>query len=47
MGVSFGADRGANDAPIHIMQLVSAFGGKAGFDRAVHDLQDAMYQEAG
>ena len=28
------------------MQLVRAFGGKAGFVRAVHDLQAALYQES-
>ncbi|CAO4149196.1 hypothetical protein LPLAFNJD_LOCUS2884 [Methylorubrum aminovorans] len=28
-----------------VVQLVKAFGGKADFERAVHDLQDAMYQE--
>jgi type I restriction enzyme, R subunit len=26
-----------------VVQLVGAFGGKAGFDKAVHDLQDAIY----
>ncbi|MGU3358927.1 EcoAI/FtnUII family type I restriction enzme subunit R [Methylobacterium sp. M6A4_1b] len=28
-----------------VVQLVKAFGGKADFERAVHELQDAMYQE--
>ena len=28
-----------------VVQLVGAFGGKAGFDRAVHDLQSALYKE--
>lgn len=28
-----------------VVQLIKAFGGKAGFDQAVHDLQDALYQE--
>ncbi len=29
------------------VQLIKAFGGKDGFQRAVHDLQSALYQEAG
>ena len=28
-----------------VVQLVGAFGGKAGFDQAVHDLQSALYKE--
>ena len=28
------------------LELVRAFGGKAGFERAVHDLQSALYKEA-
>ena len=28
-----------------VVQLIKAFGGKAGFDQAVHELQDALYQE--
>ena len=28
-----------------VVQLITAFGGKDGFERAVHDLQDALYQE--
>lgn len=28
-----------------VVQLVKAFGGKADFEKAVHELQDAMYQE--
>ena len=28
-----------------VVQLIRAFGGKAGFDQAVHELQDALYQE--
>jgi type I restriction enzyme, R subunit len=27
------------------MQLIKAFGGKEGFEKAVHELQDALYQE--
>ena len=27
------------------LQLVKAFGGKGGFEKAVHDLQSALYQE--
>jgi len=27
------------------VQLVRAFGGKDGFERAVHELQSALYQE--
>ncbi|ACG77398.1 type I restriction-modification system, R subunit [Phenylobacterium zucineum HLK1] len=30
-----------------VVQLIRAFGGKQGFDRAVHDLQDALYQDVG
>jgi hypothetical protein len=29
------------------VELVRHFGGKAGFERAVRDLQAAMYQKAG
>ena len=28
-------------------QLVRAFGGRDGFEDAIHELQDAMYEEAG
>ena len=28
-----------------VVQLIRAFGGKDGFEQAVHDLQDALYQE--
>ena len=28
-----------------VVQLINAFGGKGGFEQAVHDLQDALYQE--
>ena len=28
-----------------VMQLIKAFGGKAGFEQAVHEMQDALYQE--
>ena len=28
-----------------VVQLINAFGGKDGFEQAVHDLQDALYQE--
>lgn len=28
-----------------VMQLINAFGGKEGFEAAVHDMQDAIYQE--
>ena len=28
-----------------VVQLINAFGGKDGFDKAVHELQDAIYQE--
>nr|WP_235984091.1 DEAD/DEAH box helicase family protein [Mesorhizobium neociceri] len=28
-----------------VMQLIKAFGGKEGFERAVHEMQDAIYQE--
>ena len=30
-----------------VVQLIKAFGGKDGFERAVHEMQDALYQEAG
>ncbi|MDI4642091.1 DEAD/DEAH box helicase family protein [Rhodoblastus acidophilus] len=30
-----------------VVQLVREFGGKPGFEKAVHELQDALYQEAG
>lgn len=29
-----------------VVQLIKAFGGKGGFETAVHELQDALYQEA-
>lgn len=29
-----------------VVQLIKAFGGKEGFEKAVHELQDALYQEA-
>jgi type I restriction enzyme R subunit len=29
-----------------VVQLIKAFGGKEGFEKAVHELQDAIYQEA-
>ena len=28
-----------------VVQLIRAFGGKEGFEKAVHDMQDALYQE--
>ncbi len=28
-----------------VVQLITAFGGKEGFEQAVHELQDALYQE--
>ncbi|MFG1290322.1 EcoAI/FtnUII family type I restriction enzme subunit R [Xanthobacter versatilis] len=28
-----------------VVQLINAFGGKEGFEKAVHELQDALYQE--
>jgi type I restriction enzyme, R subunit len=28
-----------------VVQLIKAFGGKEGFERAVHEMQDALYQE--
>ena len=28
------------------VQLINAFGGRAGFEQAVHELQVALYQEA-
>ncbi|MBK1663662.1 restriction endonuclease [Rhodospirillum rubrum] len=28
-----------------VVQLINAFGGKAGFEKAVHELQNALYQE--
>jgi type I restriction enzyme R subunit len=30
-----------------VVQLIKAFGGKEGFEKAVHELQDAIYQETG
>ncbi len=27
------------------LQLIKQFGGKAGFEQAVHELQDALYSE--
>jgi type I restriction enzyme, R subunit len=27
------------------VQLIKAFGGKDGFERAVHEMQSALYQE--
>jgi type I restriction enzyme R subunit len=30
-----------------VVQLITAFGGKEGFEQAVHELQAALYQEAG
>jgi type I restriction enzyme R subunit len=29
-----------------VVQLINAFGGKAGFEKAVHELQDALYSQA-
>ncbi len=29
-----------------VVQLINAFGGKEGFEQAVHEMQDALYQEA-
>jgi type I restriction enzyme R subunit len=29
-----------------VVQLIQAFGGKDGFERAVHEMQDAIYQES-
>jgi type I restriction enzyme, R subunit len=29
----------------NVVQLIHAFGGKEGFEKAVHELQDALYQE--
>jgi type I restriction enzyme R subunit len=29
-----------------VVQLIKAFGGKEGFERAVHEMQDAIYQES-
>lgn len=29
-----------------VIQLINAFGGKAGFEKAVHEMQDALYQDA-
>jgi len=29
-----------------VVQLISAFGGKKGFEKAVHEMQDALYQES-
>ena len=28
-----------------VMQLITAFNGREGFEKAVHELQDALYQE--
>ena len=28
-----------------VVQLIKAFGGKAGFEKAVHEMQYALYQE--
>jgi type I restriction enzyme R subunit len=28
-------------------KLIKTFGGKRGFEKAVHEMQDALYQEAG
>jgi type I restriction enzyme R subunit len=28
-----------------VVQLINAFGGKGGFEKAVHEMQDALYQE--
>ena len=28
-----------------VVQLISAFGGRQGFEKAVHELQSALYQE--
>ena len=28
-----------------VVQLIKAFGGKEGFEKAVHELQEALYQE--
>jgi type I restriction enzyme R subunit len=28
-----------------VLQLINAFGGKEGFEKAVHEMQDALYQE--
>ena len=28
-----------------VIQLIKAFGGKDGFEKAVHELQDAIYKE--
>ena len=28
-----------------VVQLIKAFGGKEGFEQAVHEMQDALYQE--
>ncbi|MFB9985333.1 EcoAI/FtnUII family type I restriction enzme subunit R [Mesorhizobium kowhaii] len=30
-----------------VVQLIKAFGGKQGFEKAVHEMQDALYQEKG
>ncbi|MER8452765.1 DEAD/DEAH box helicase family protein [Mesorhizobium sp. M1428] len=30
-----------------VLQLIRAFGGKAGYEKAVHELQDALYEAAG
>ena len=28
-----------------VVQLIKAFGGKVAFEKAVHEMQDALYQE--
>ena len=28
-----------------VVQLIKAFGGKEGFEKTVHEMQDALYQE--
>jgi type I restriction enzyme R subunit len=28
-----------------VVQLIKSFGGKGGFEQAVHELQNALYQE--
>jgi type I restriction enzyme, R subunit len=30
-----------------VVQLINAFGGKDDFDRAVHEMQSALYEHAG
>ena len=43
------ANVSADDRPSATMgtssQLIKAFGGRAGFEKAVHEMQDALYQE--